>query len=101
MSYCRFGEADVYVFASVGGGVECCGCPLQQREYVEDDGAFFGFYLKSVGPVLRTTGLNTDEIMEHLEQHRAAGHHVPDRVFSDLEADRADNDMTAVEHKST
>ncbi len=32
MSYCRFGEADIYLFLNVGGGVECCMCSLATRQ---------------------------------------------------------------------
>ena len=32
MSYCRFGEADIYLFLHVGGGIECCMCSLANRQ---------------------------------------------------------------------
>lgn len=70
MSYCRFGEADVYVFLSIQGHLECCGCSLG------DGWEFF----------------TTDTLLEHLKQHREAGHIVPDFVFADLETDREKND---------
>lgn len=65
MSYCRFGEADVYVYPSVMGGIECCACRLNQGE--------------SQNLPLRS------QMIEHLHEHQIAGHHVPARVFQRLE----------------
>lgn len=93
MSYCRFSDADVYVFLAVDLGLECCGCILQEREWVDDpDRPIFGGYLKAVGEKINAYGLTTDEMLAHLQRHRAAGHDVPDYVFADLEADREEND---------
>jgi hypothetical protein len=74
MSYCRFGEADVYVFMHVNGRLCCCGCSYHQ----DDDEPFF--YADS-----------TDAMIEHLKRHRADGHDVPERVFEDLRADDGEN----------
>ena len=41
MSYCRFGEGDVYIFFSVDHLLECCGCILQEREWVDDESLSF------------------------------------------------------------
>ena len=69
MSYCRFGEhSDVYVFPSVGGWLECCGCILGEPW---EHGS-------------------TQSMIDHLERHRAAGHEVPD-IDSDLWAEDAEN----------
>lgn len=58
MSYCRFGEADVYIYASVNGGIECCGCSLGEGT------AFFN-------------SPTEEGMLEHIAAHRAAGDHVP------------------------
>lgn len=73
MSYCRFLEGDVYVFMSVGGHLQCCACILD----IED---WHSFEAKS-----------TQEMVDHLKEHRGAGHHVPERVYADLWADDKEN----------
>lgn len=67
MSYCRFSEADVYVFECVTGHLECCGCRLGER---------WGYDTVA-------------EMVAHLGAHRAQGHLVPERVFEELAADEA------------
>jgi len=85
MSYVRFAEdgSDVYVFAS-NVGIECCGCPLQKREWVEDGRPPLGGYLKAVGEIVPDTFTSNDGMIEHLERHRATGHVVPEYVFDRL-----------------
>lgn len=68
MSYCRFLDADVYVFASTTGAFECCGCWLGDHSF-------------------RTPSRTA--MIAHLGEHRAAGHHVPDYVFAEFEAEIA------------
>ncbi len=58
MSYARFGCGDVYVFMSTSGHLECCGCILG------DQWSF----------------ASTQEMVDHLAEHRAAGHDVPDGI---------------------
>lgn len=70
MSYCRFGEADVYVYLHVDGHLCCCWCRLS------DDWEH----------------PSTDAMIAHLREHIAAGHYVPDDVIPELEADRQEND---------
>lgn len=58
MSWTRFAsDSDVYVFENNGGYIECCGCRLVRPD-----------------PMVNTV----EEMLQHLEQHRAAGHKVPD-----------------------
>lgn len=75
MSYCRFLEADVYVFMHVGGWLECCMCSLVRDH--QDDISF--------------KASDTDTMIAHLKKHIAAKHHVPHRVFDDLIADDEEN----------
>lgn len=70
MSYCRFSNADVYVYMDVGGYLCCCGCSLS------DDGRHYG----------------TSDMVAHLREHIAKGDDVPDDVIPALEADAAEND---------
>ena len=73
MSYVRFTEAGshVYVFLSVHGSLECCGCSLAE------DG---------IATNVKTVG----EMLAHLDAHRAAGDVVPrfvdERIRDDAEA---------------
>ena len=94
MSYARFGwdGSDVYVFTASDSGLECCGCILQEREWVKDPSAFFGGHLRPVGEMVKYRGLTTDEMVAHLRTHEIAGHHVPPEVYVELEEDRAETD---------
>lgn len=92
MSYCRWGaDSDVYVFTT-RKDIECCGCILQEREWVEEpDNKWFGGYFKAVGEIIQTTFTSNAGMIEHLEKHVAAGHQVPDYAFERLR-DPADAD---------
>lgn len=70
MSYVRFSEADVYVYADIGGYLCCCACRLKEP---------WEHY-------------STDGIVAHLRKHQEAGHDVPDHVFEALAVDRDEND---------
>ena len=68
MSYARFGweGSDVYVFATSYGGedkLECCGCILN---------------------VTSQRFSSVQEMVDHLAEHTANGHHVPDTVVPEL-----------------
>lgn len=69
MAYARFSFADVYVFMSSSGHLECCGCSLG------DQWAFD----------------STQAMVDHLAEHRAAGHDVPDGIEAELRADDREN----------
>ena len=73
MSYCRFLEADVYVFMHVGGYLQCCGCIISETEW----GSFDAY--------------DTDTMIAHLKKHLSLKHHVPLRVFDELIADDKEN----------
>jgi len=62
MSYARFGNgSDVYVYASVGGYVECCGCIL---------GDEWDFHSPA-------------DIVEQFGRHVTAGHDVPAELLDE------------------
>lgn len=69
MSYCRFSEADVYVFMHTHKFLECCGCSLGDQ---------WDFH-------------STADMVAHLREHIAAGHDVPAWVIPQIEADDAEN----------
>lgn len=66
MSYCRFSGGDVYMFDSVHGGIECCGCRLQG---FDEPFPLFNSRL---------------DAHNHLLEHREAGHSVPQYAFDRL-----------------
>ena len=65
MSYARFSYADVYVFMSTSGHLECCGCILGDQWAYD----------------------STQAMVDHLAEHRAAGHDVPDGIEQQLRQD--------------
>ena len=79
MSYARFSWCDVYVFVSVEGHLDCCGCSLPPGWFEAD---------------------TTAEMLDHLQKHREAGHDVPDEVFDALRADAAVNDADMAKTRS-
>ncbi|OII61163.1 hypothetical protein BJP40_06450 [Streptomyces sp. CC53] len=78
MSYARLGQSgsDVYVFMDISGHLECCLCALMP-----------------VGRILPGSfrAHCTQGMVDHLAEHEAAGHHVPDYVVPELPADDAEN----------
>jgi hypothetical protein len=85
LSYARFsGDSDVYVFAS-RTGIECCGCVLQKREWVDDpDRVLFKGYFKAIGEIVPHVFSSNQEMIEHLNIHIATGHLVPDYCLERL-----------------
>lgn len=101
MSYCRFIEADVYVFTS-SEGIECCGCSLQKREWIVDKTSLLGGYMRPVGELIPETYGSNEEMIAHLEIHRAKGDYVPEHVFDALRdpEDAAENERIWAEAKN-
>lgn len=102
MSYARFGAdgSDVYVFTS-DRGIECCGCLLIERRWVEEPGRpIFGGYLEQVNPDDTELYRSNAAMIEHMDRHRAAGHVVPEYVYERLRdpADAAWNERWWLEH---
>lgn len=65
MSYCRFwwDQSQVYVYADFSGHITCCSCALSEGDF------------RAAGP---------EAMIQHLMEHRAAGHHVPDYALERL-----------------
>lgn len=78
MSYCRFLEADAYIYEHVSGWIECCGCSLEDPEAGED----FGFFRA------KTAG----EMLAHIEKHREAGDSIPQYTDERIKVDHPDLD---------
>lgn len=72
MAVCRFGESsDVYVYYSTQGGIECSRCTLLGHS------------------IFRAT--DEQEMIAHLEKHKAAGDRVPVEAFEELATPRDDS----------
>jgi hypothetical protein len=67
MSYARFGDSDIYLYASIGGGIFCDMCCLQGEARMMD---------------------TYDDAIAHVRKHIDAGHRVPESVIPRLEAER-------------
>lgn len=84
MSYARFSEdSDVYVFLR-DLGLECCSCTFAVLAEMRS---------ANVTMSLNFLAHNTDDMLAHLDQHRAAGHVVPDYAYEGLRDDRRENDI--------
>lgn len=69
MSYCRFSEADIYLYDDIQYGLYCCSCSLTpDRSFAAGD--------------------DFDAMLAHIAEHRAAGHDVPSWVDGELIAER-------------
>lgn len=96
MSYCRFLEADAYIYLG-SGGLECCGCIMAPKvEYLEPYTDMFGIprkeYSLPVGPFTTPR-----EMLNHISEHRAEGHNIPDYVDTAIKEDYPDLDVSTVE----
>lgn len=69
MSYCRFSDADVYVYTDCNEGLTCCGCSLDENWYYGDD---------------------YKALLAHLDLHRKGGDFVPDYVYEEITEDYKD-----------
>lgn len=92
MSYARFSEGDVYIIGTTrwaeDGDEEiftCCGCIFRKLGWVEDPDNFFGGYTVPLpddpGPFDTPS---RQAMLDHLREHLAAGHLVPDRAFTGI-----------------
>jgi len=71
MSYCRWGEGDVYMYGDVGDLIICCACSFNKPK---DDKSFSN-----------DNGFATPkEALQHLYAHRHAGHVVPEYAIERL-----------------
>ena len=78
MSYCRFSNADAYIYEHVGGFIECCGCFITEPE----DGELVGFYRANTAR----------EILAHIDEHIAAGDYIPQSAIERIKQEHPDLD---------
>ena len=104
MSYARFGwdGSDFYIILKTQGYLDCCGCWLQETEWVEDPRrSLIKGYLKPVGEIIQTEFTTTADLVQHLNAHRDAGHHVPECAIEALLADAERNDAWIADKQAT
>lgn len=114
MSYCRFSEADIYLFYHVDGFFQCCACRLAPLVNT----IFTKGFTKGLTPcpdcngegckkcahepchgkgcpecqMHGNTNMDTaEETLTHVIEHRKAGHDVPDDVFERLRQQMSDS----------
>lgn len=96
MSYCRFGEADAYIFMTFDG-FDCCGCIMATRTarehpYTDILGLTHEFEYEPVGPFTTARAM-----LDHIAEHRAQGHHIPEDVDIRIMSEYPDQDKSVVE----
>jgi hypothetical protein len=97
MSYCRFIEGDVYIFLNTDHFLECCGCILQEREWVDDETKpIIKGYFKAVGEIIETWFSTTEDMLTHLQLHKDKGHYIPQSCIDGLLEDQKENDKIMV-----
>ena len=74
MSYCRFLEADAYIYDDVYHGIICCACLLLdegEMEYSE----FFKMELPKMNHFV--AGYDRQKMLDHIAEHRHVHHYIP------------------------
>ena len=76
MSYCRFIEADAYIFDHVNFGLYCMGCSLmplttEYSTFFQEDMTFHESF---------SAGYDYDLMLKHVAEHRAKGDYIPEDV---------------------
>jgi len=84
MSFCRFIQADAYIYDDVYYGLYCCGCSLGKVEMV------YSTVFKQEMPNWEgfVAGYDYDKMLAHVAEHRAAGHYIPADVDERLIEER-------------
>ena len=84
MSYCRFTEADAYIYDDSHYGLYCCACSLSKVEMIYND------FFKAEMPAWEgfVAGYDYDKMLTHIAEHRAAGDYIPDDVDERLKFER-------------
>lgn len=78
MAYCRFADADAYIYDDVRYGIICCACWIMPEEEIETD--IFGEYQRYFIGENFIAGTDYDKMLAHIAEHRELGHHIPEYV---------------------
>lgn len=84
MSYCRFGEADAYIYDDMGYALYCMACSL-----IPTTTAYSRFLKKDI--IIHKgfkAGYDYDAMLAHVAEHRAAGDYIPEHVDERLRFER-------------
>jgi hypothetical protein len=85
MSYCRFVEAGAYIYDDVRYGLICCVCSLMPlRESTPNK--FFPETIMINDNFIAE--YDYDKMLDHVAEHRAAGHYIPEHVDEELIKDK-------------
>jgi hypothetical protein len=84
MSYCRFIEADAYIFDHSSFGLYCMACSLmplktEYSAFLEEDITFYESFCAAY---------DFDMMLAHVAEHRKAGDYIPEYVDERLRFDR-------------
>lgn len=84
MSYCRFLEADVYIYDDIRHGLVCCMCLMSPiREEYNDA---LNMNVSIVDDFV--AGHDYDKMLNHIAKHRAMDHYIPQHVDERLIMER-------------
>ena len=88
MSYCRFVEADAYIYEDVYNGLTCCACSLMPADEITS-----GFLFDPDGEPLYinrnfVAGTDYDAMLAHVAEHRANLDYIPNKVDERLKEER-------------
>jgi hypothetical protein len=73
MSYCRFVEADAYIYDDAFYGLYCSSCSLMPIKNV-----YNSLFKKNIlGYQSFIAGSDYDKMLAHITEHRAADHYIP------------------------
>lgn len=86
MSYCRFIEADAYIYDDVYYGLYCSACSLMPLK--EADMSAFGIEEKFFINESFAAGYDYEKMLEHISEHRRAGDYIPEDVDERLKTER-------------
>ena len=87
MSYCRFIEADAYIYQDTRYGIYCCYCSLMPL--ITKYSSFFGHDVSYHEGFV--AGYDYDKILDHIQDHRKNGDYIPEHVDQCLENERRFN----------
>lgn len=86
MSYCRFSEADAYIYDDVRYGLTCCACWIMPGR--EPDREVFGEFQRYFMNENFVAGKDYNKMLAHISEHREYGHEIPGHVDKRLKMER-------------
>lgn len=84
MSYCRFSDADAYIYDDIRYGIICCVCSLMPVTIVKNRFSNEEFFMNENF----VAEYDYDLMLSHIQEHRAAGDYIPEDVDESLILER-------------